>query len=365
MWYNTLCNFFEGLGFRPVKADFSVFIKDDIIVAVYVDDLLIAGKSMSHIQELKGHLGKRFKMTDLGPCQHYLGMKVTRDRKNRILWLDQETYTEKVLKDFDMWDSAPKDTPMVVGTKLIPARKDSPIDVKSRALYQSAVGSLMYAMLGTRPDIAFPVSVISRFSANPTKSHWEAVKRIFRYLKGTIKYRLTFRGDVQPLTGFTDSDWGGDPDTRRSTDGYVFNVGSGAISWSSKRQDAVALSSTEAEYVGHTHATAEAIWLRRLLDEMDPLKASRPNSNSPQPVTIFADNQGAIALTKNPQFHGRTKHIEIKEHFCREKQASGEVKFEYIPTDLQTADILTKALPAPKFRELRRELGLEGPTDND
>lgn len=176
--------------------------------------------------------------------------------------------------------------------------------------YQRAVGSLMYAMLCTRPDIAFAVSVVSRYSANPTKEHINAAKRILRYLRATIDHKLVFCGPLEALMGYTDADWGGDYDTRRSTSGYVFSLGSRTISWSAKRQPVVSLSTCEVEYIGQTQAAKEAIWLGQLMSEIDPTDLTNA-------TTIYGDNQGAIALTKNPAFHARTKHFDIQTHFIR------------------------------------------------
>lgn len=176
-----------------------------------------------------------------------------------------------------------------------------------------------------------------------------------RYLKATIDLCLVYEGEIEPLTGFTDSDWAGDRETRRSTSGYVFNLGSGAISWSSKRQSSTALLSCEAEYIGQTQATKEAIWLRRLLKE---LQIAEGEGQAPVATIIYGDNQGAIALAKNPQFHARTKHIDVQHHFVREKQHNGEVDLQYVPTDQQVADGLTKALPKDKFEVFRSALGL-------
>jgi hypothetical protein len=211
----------------------------------------------------------------------------------------------------------------------------------------------MYIMLGTRADIAFAVLVLSRYLSNPTQSHLLAAKRVLRYLRGTADLALTYRGDLQPLLGYTDADWGGDIETRRSTAGYLFNVGSGAISWSSKRQPTVALSSCEAEYMGETQATKEAIWLKRLLQEL------HVDRSQTQATIIFGDNQSAIALAKNPQFHARTKHIDIQHHFVREKQDEGLIDIRYISTAEQVADGLTKALPKDAFQQFRSALGLE------
>jgi hypothetical protein len=210
----------------------------------------------------------------------------------------------------------------------------------------------MYAMLGTRPDLAFAVSVVSRFASNPTDRHWTAVKRILKYLAGTISMGLVFRGSLTSLNGYTDSDWAGDHDTRRSTSGYVFNVGSAAISWSAKRQPTVSLSSCEAEYIGQTQATKEAIWLQGFLKQIHP-------DLDGGATIIYGDNQGAIALAKNPQFHARTKHIDIQHHFVREKVAEGRIQLKYVPTTQQVADGLTKPLCRDKFQVFRTAVGVE------
>ena len=211
----------------------------------------------------------------------------------------------------------------------------------------------MYAMLGTRPDIAYAVSLVSRYSANPTQAHWNAVVRIFRYLRGTVHYELVYKGSLQALTGYTDSDWAGDS-TRRSTSGYLFNVDSDVISWSSKRQATVALSTCEAEYIGQTLATKEVIWLKTLLNQL-----LRPRDSDPKTTIIFGDNQGAIALAKNAQFHARTKHIDIAHHFVREKVNDGTVDMQFVPTNKQMADDLTKALCLDKFVAFRDALGVK------
>ena len=225
----------------------------------------------------------------------------------------------------------------------------------------------MYAILGTRPDLAFSVSVVSRYASNPNPSHWQAVKRIFRYIRGTFSLQLTYRGEFSNLQGYTDADWAGDLDTRRSTSGYIFNVGSGAISWSSKRQPTVALSSCEAEYMGQTQATKEAVWLKLLLDELNApsskILSSENTNTTTSPglysVIIHCDNQDAIALAKNLQAHARSKHINIQWHYQREKIEDGSVELRYIPTDQQIADGLTKPLSKDKFLAFRNAVGLE------
>jgi hypothetical protein len=190
-------------------------------------------------------------------------------------------------------------------TKLQPAGEEYNATPGFKTLYQSYTGTLMYAMLGSRPDIAFAVSSVSRYAANPTQNHMIAVLRIFAYLYGTLEYQLTYRGELAPLSGFSNSDWAGDIATSRLTSGFVFNLGSGVISWSAKRQPTVSLSTCEAEYTGQTQASKEAIWLRQLL------RGLNPTDKIPYATIIYCDNQGAITLAKDPRFHPRTKHIGI------------------------------------------------------
>ncbi|KAG7004123.1 Retrovirus-related Pol polyprotein from transposon TNT [Fusarium oxysporum f. sp. conglutinans] len=229
VWYETLSTFLKALGFKPLLSDMGVFMKGHMFIAVYVDDLLIAGPS-----------------------------------KDKIV---ATTYLEKVLRDFGMDQCAPNATPFSISKFGEPDSGYKATD-ELKEWYAKAIGSLMYLMLGTRPDIAFAVSLCSRHLGNPTNEHQTAVKRIFRYLKGSQNLELVYQGGLQPLLGYTDSDWAGDLETRRSTSGYVFNLGTGAISCISKRQMTVALSSCEAQYMGQTAAAKEAVWLRGLLQEL-------------------------------------------------------------------------------------------------
>ena len=356
VWYNTFASFIKTLGFDTLDADSSVFISPSgTMVALYVDDLLITGPNKQDIYGVKKALNSHFHMTDLGPCCYWLGMSITRNRQQRVLHLGQRAYLEKVVRDFGQWECKSTDTPMEASSHLQKAPEGYQANAYDKQRYQQAVGSLMYAMLGTRPDIAFPVSAVSRYASNPTQAHWGAVKRILRYLRSTLDYQLTFQGTIEDLTGYTDSDWAGDHDTRRSTAGFIFHIGSGAISWQSKRQPIVALSTCEAEYIGQTQAAKEAIWLRNLLRELRP----QDKESAAKAVIIFGDNQGAIALAKNPEFHARSKHIAIRHHFIREKVSEGTIDLQYTPTECQVADGLTKPLARDKFIEFRNALGLE------
>ena len=218
--------------------------------------------------------------------------------------------------------------------------------------YREAVGSLMYASMGTRPDITFAVSTVAQFLENPGAAHWEAVKHIFRYLKGTRDMKLTYGDEEKDLQGFVDAD-GASQDHRRAISGYVFMVDGGAVSWSSKKQEIVTLSTTEAEYVAATHAAKEAVWLRRLFGELFP-----PAETINKPTTLHSDNKSAIALATGGQFHARTKHIDIRYHFIRYMIKAESIWLIYCPTDKQTADTLTKALPSTKAKHFAHAMGL-------
>ena len=247
-------------------------------------------------------------------------------------------------------EAKPVSTPADLNVKL--QKEDGvsrPVDVIS---YQSIVGSQLYAAIATRPDIAQAVGVVSKFCANPTQSHFTAAKRILRYLKGTVSLGLSYKKCADGiLTGYSDADWAGDVDDRHSTSGNVFSLARGAVSWLSKKQATVALSTAEAEYAALSTATQEAIWLRRLLTDVgEPLE---------EPIVIHEDNQGAIAMAKNPVGHARTKHIDIRYHFVREGVQNGVIVLKYVATDEMIADILTKPLPKHRFEKLVTELGMK------
>ncbi|KAI2767295.1 hypothetical protein CBS147339_9477 [Penicillium roqueforti] len=351
IWYQTLTNFLRSLGFEPITADLGIFVRSSVYIAIYVDDLLIVGPSIAEIKRIKRSLRNRFQMTDLGPCSYYLGVSIQRDRQNRRLLLSQEAYIDNIAHQFGIDNCAPVSTP--IETSPLPENSpDYTCSPDQRTSYQRIVGSLMYIMLGTRGDIAYAVSVASRSLSNPGPQHMKLARRILRYLKGTKNLRLTYQGQLQTLRGFTDADWGGCRATRRSTAGYLFKIGSGAISWQSKRQGVVALSTCEAEFLGQTQATKEAVWLRRLLNEL--------NMDQGTTATIICgDNQGAIALASNPQYHSRTKHMEIQRKWQGEVQDNGTVKLKYIPTTEQIADGFTKPLARERFEWFRKGLGIE------
>ena len=247
-----------------------------------------------------------------------------------------------------MQDAKSCKTPVDPSLKLTKADEESTL--VNQELYQSAVGKLLYLSTRTRPDIAFAVSTVAKFTAKPTEQHWKAVKRILRYIAGTINFGLQFiRGESVDCTDFSDADWAGDIDDRKSTSGYLFKVGGGPVSWRSRKQYCVALSTAEAEYVSLTLATQEAMWLNRLIAELQSQK--EPS----KPAILYEDNQSAICVKKNSQFHGRCKHITIKYHFIRDEAKKGTIDVRYCRTDDMIAAMLTKGLHAERFVKLREK----------
>lgn len=353
VWYGVIHDFLKNLGFSTSNQDHSVFISSDkqTFICVYVDDLLIFGKDKKFIATIKEALHKRFKMTDLGSVSHYLGLSV-KSELGRVI-LNQSTYINKILKRFDMLDCAPVSTPMESGTPgaLLPSDSDFHADETVILWYGSAVGSLNYVAVMTRPDISYALSVVSRYSSNPSAPHVKAVIRIFRYLKGTIDEGIVYYLGGGEYLGYCDSDYAGLSDGRRSTTGWVFYMYGGPISWSSKRQEVVTLSSTEAEYYALGEAGKEAIWLGRLLMEL-----GETHSES---SIIYSDNRGAMALAENPEFHRRTKHIDVRYHWIREKVEEGVIKVKWVPSAEMHADGLTKALGTVAFRRFLTMIGVQ------
>lgn len=339
--------------FSRSNADPSIFTRLDgnniSIIAVHIDDMAIAASTPDLIERIKKEIASHFEITDLGELTQIVGLEIARDRGRRTLFLSQKQYVNKILLKLGLENANPASTPVDTHAKLVPmdATADPEIDPFN---YQTAIGSLMYAALGTRPDISFAVQHLSQFSSRPSKAHWTAVKRVFRYLKGTPDTGLIFSASNEfLLKGFCDADWGANLADRRSVTGYLFLLG-GPISWSSKKQPTVALSSMEAEYMAISHAAREAIWLRNLISELGLSIA--------EPTEINVDNQAAISFANDEAIHPRTKHIDIRHHFCRDKVTSGEIRTNYISTDENSADIFTKSLSAPRHTSLCQLVGM-------
>ena len=359
-WYKRFDMFMHGIGYCRSEFDSCVYHKRlpggmMVYLLLYVDDMLIASSNMLEIQKLKALLNGEFEMKDLGEARKILGMEIVRDRKAGTLYLSQKRYIEKVLERFGMKDAKAVGTPLAshfkLSAKLAPRTREE-VEHMGRVPYASAVGSVMYAMVCTRPDISQAVSVVSRYMANPGKGHWEAVKWILRYLKGTSDIGLLYGRDKtisRDMVGYVDSDYAGDLDKRRSLTGYLFTLGGCAVSWKATLQHTVALSTTEAEYMAATEAAKEAIWLKSLVGDLGVKQGV---------VTVFCDSQSAIHLTKNQMFHERTKHIDIRVHFVRDVVAKGEIAVKKISTLENPADMMTKPIPTTKFKSCLDLVGI-------
>ena len=357
-WYKKFDSFMVGHGYQRTAADYCVYFKrypgeKFIILLLYVDDMLIVGQDRAQISKLKEELAESFEMKDLGPAKQILGMEITRDRKNRRLWLSQERYVERILERFNMKEAKPVTTPLGGHCKLSKSSCPSTEEENKKMVvipYSSAVGSLMYAMVCTRLDIAHAVGVVSRFLSNPGKQHWEAVKWIFRYLRRTSKLCLSFGRGKLVLEGYTDADMAGDLDGRKSTSGYLFTFAGGAVSWQSKLQKCVALSTIEAEYIAVTEAGKEIVWIKTFFKELGMQQDE---------YVVYCDSQSAIDLSKNATYHSRTKHIEVRYHWIRDATEGKRFKLKKIHADKNAADMMTKVIPKQKMEFCSMLAGME------
>ena len=359
-WYLKFHQSILSYGFKMMDEDHCVYVlhsKDKfVIMSLYVDDILLASNNKGFLKVIKGWLSSTFEMKDMGEAAYILGVQILRNRATKLLALSQETYIDKILERFHMKDAKPMNTPIAHNAKISEAMCPQNPQEKhemEQVPYSSAIGSLMYAMMCTRPDISQAVGLLARYQSNPGSQHWKCIKRIFfRYLKGTKDYCLCYQGGSLQFVGYTDADWGGDKDRCKSTSGYIFLLNSGAISWSSKKQTCTALSTMEAEFVASAAAVQETIWLGRFLSHLSIM----PGKNDP--ITICCDSQAALAYTKDPKYHGKTKHIGIKYNFVRDALESKEVCLKYIPTTAMVADPLTKPIPHDLFACHVQAMGL-------
>jgi hypothetical protein len=312
---------------------------------MYVDDLIVTGADAEEIGRFKKEMMEQFWMSDLVLLHFYLGIEVRQDENN--IMLSQSAYATKLLERAGMAECNPALEPMEPRLKLSKDRKSPHTNT---TFYRSIIGCLRY-LVHTCPDISFAVGYVSRFMESPTTEHLAAVKHLLRYIAGTRNLGCRYaRGGDRHLTGFSDSDWAGDVDDRKSTSGVLFRLGGSPITWQSSKQRVIALSTCEAEYIAAATAACQAIWLHRLLADM--------SGKGGRPTTIFIDNKSAIQLCKNLVFHDRSKHIEVRYHFIRECVEAGKICAEHISTGDQLADILTKPLARVRFQELRTRLGM-------
>ena len=350
-WNFVLTDFFESMGFKQSNVDACLFIKSTvnmlIFVVIWVDDIVLAANTPSELKKIKDALKNRFKMKDLGEISWFLGIEFRVTEEG--IYMNQSRYIKNILKKYGMEDCNSRATPCESRLdKYDQETNNTPEEVRT---YRGIVGSLIYAMTCSRPDLSFVVTKLSQRLERPTEGDWITVKHVLKYLKGSADQNLVYRKSEKhlKLSGYSDSDWATSTD-RRSTTGYCFSLNqmSAPISWKSKKQETVALSSCEAEYMALTAATQEAMFLSMLTKDF--------GQNTTEPVLIRGDNQGSIHLTKNPVLNRRSKHIDIKHHFIREKYKNGVIDVRHVPTGENLADVFTKPMVKGKLEEFKNLL---------
>ena len=346
-WFLKLSNTLHSLGFTPIKSDTSLFVRftpsHTLLVLVYVDDILITGSSPSAITTLISRLHSCFALKDLGNLHHFLGIQVTRTSTGDM-HLSQSQYIRELLHKTTMVSSNPQPTPMISTVRL---QHNSSMAFHDPTLYRSVVGTLQY-LLVTRPELSYSVNKVAQFMHAPQNHHWQAVKRILRYLAGTVHHGLLLhRTSTSHVLAFADADWAADLDDRKSTTGFCVYLGSNLIAWSTHKQKCVSRSSTEAEYRAIAAVMAELLWLRSLLHELH-IPTSIPR--------IYSDNLGAVLLSANPVMHSKSKHFGLDLHFVRDNVQTKQVQLFHIPARYQVADMLTKPVSGVSFLRVRNKL---------
>lgn len=350
LWNMKLSNILKEMGIKQSKTDPCVYYNTDmgIYITVWVDDIIIFSAKDEIKNKIKIELQQKLNMKDLGEASQCVGLNMT--RKGGSIMLDQEKYIKEILSRFNMSDCKSIKTPAEVGLKFVENAEeifDCP--------YQQAIGSLLYVAQGTRPDLSYIVNTLSRYNREPKIEHWTAVKRVLRYLQGTKDYKLTYTKEGnQEITGYCDADWASDIRDRKSCTGYVFMFQGGAISWCSRKQQTVALSTSEAEYMAMASAAQEALWLQQLQGE---LRAPRAPDDS-GPLIVYSDNQSAIKLSANDCYLPRSKHIDIRFHFLKDHVVNNKLKFCFVKGSENISDILTKSVTVDKHTYCVELMGL-------
>ncbi|KAL5823734.1 hypothetical protein ACOSQ4_021634 [Xanthoceras sorbifolium] len=359
-WYLKFHNVISSFGFVENIMDQCIYQKVSgskiCFLVLYVDDILLATNDKGLLHEVKQFLSENFDMKDMGEASYVIGIKIRRDRFQGILGLSQETYINKVLERFRMKDCSPSVAPIVKGDRFnlnqCP-KNDLEREQMKNIPYASAVGSLMYAQVCTRPDIAFVVGMLGRYQSNPGLDHWKAVKKVMRYLQGTKDYMLMYRRtDNLEVIGYSDSDFAGCVDSRKSTSGYIFMMASGAVSWRSAKQSLTATSTMEAEFVSCFEATSHGVWLKSFISGL------RIVDSISKPLKMYCDNSAAVFMAKNNKSGSRSKHIDIKYFAIKERVKEKKVVIEHVSTELMIADPLTKGMPPFKFKDHVNNMGL-------
>ena len=331
-----------------------------VFLILYVDDILLIGNDIEVLSSVKGWLQKQFDMKDLGEANYIRGIKLLRDRKNKVLALSQALYIDKILARFSMENFKKGTLPFRHGVHLSKEQSLKTLEQRermSRIPFASAIGSLMYAMLCIMPDICYAVGIVSWYQSDPGEEHWIVVKHILKYLRRTRDYMLVYSSGSLETIGYTDSDFQGDIDSRKSTSGYVFTLNGGAIYWRSVKQTCIADSTTEAEYVAASEAAKEAVWLKKFLMDLQVI----PSAD--RPITLYCDNSGVITQSKELRYHKKQKHIERKYHLIRDIIERGDTVVTKIASEENLADPFTKTLPVRVFDKHVDHMGVKSLPD--
>jgi hypothetical protein len=358
-WYIKFDEVITSFDFTENKVDNYIYVKfkgkDFTILVLYVDDILLASSDKNMLYEIKSFLSSNFDMKDLGDASYVLGIEIHRDRTKGVLGLSQKSYIDRVLKRYNMYKCSAMPAPVVKGDMLgtfqcLNNKYES--DQMKSIPYASAVGSLMYAQVCTRPDIAFITGLLARFQTNPGLKHWEAIKKVLRYLRGTKNIMLTYRKSNElKFVGYADADFTGG-DLMKSTSGYIFTLAGGAISWKSYKQTITALSIMQAEFLSCYMAVGQTVWLKNFIPRL------RVVDSILRPLTIYCDNKSVVFFSSNNKSSDVGKHIDIKYFVVKDRVQDQAVEIEHISTKKILTDPLTKSLPPNIFCDHVAGMGL-------
>ena len=364
-WYEKLSKTLVTKGFKQNPFDPTLYYSSEMqtYILVYVDDLIVCSKTKDNISNLEKFLRSLFKLKSLGSLSHFLNIQITRNRKTKEIFLSQENYTSELLSCVNLKNAKPVSTPMTPGVKLSKTNvSNSAKRIKQDFDFREVIGKLLYLSIHTRPDICYAVSQLSQFLDNPDQEHFEQLIYLLRYLQGTKHYCLKLGGKHLNLNSYCDSTWASDVSDRHSVGGYLIFIGDSLVSWSSKKQKSIALSSTEAEYMSLGACCQETLYIQYILKSVLTTPIPKVHSNLlrelPDP-TIYCDNMGAIKLANNPITNSRSKHIEIKHHFVKELIKERRIQLIYCSTKEMPADLLTKSLPIQSFTKFRKILQIQ------
>eukprot|EP00963_Diacronema_lutheri_P012506 scaffold1797_cov453-Pavlova_lutheri.AAC.1 len=355
VWNQELTKTLKKMNFECIRVDENMLKcrtdQGTCYLCFYVDDILLASKNTTLINQIKDLIRQHYKATDLGEAKNFLGITISRDRNNRVMSMEQAVKVKEYLEQHRVTECKPNTRPLSV-----PVSSEEKGEIVAQTTYQKIVGQLQYLGGTTRPDLTHAASVLARYNTCPTSIHWNAMRGTLKYLKGTEDLQLIYTGTTEDenqaiqITAYSDADYASDKDNRRSRTGFAIQVLGGLVSWQSKLQPTIATSTTEAEYQAASAAIKESLWIRNLVQQLLNPKQVK--------VTILIDNQSTLRLLKNPQSVTRAKHIDVQHHFMRERAMRNEVEMNYCETEKMWADYLTKQVPTAKFKLCIQQLGM-------